>query len=63
MATTSRFLLVQFGKSITKQKEAIYTDYGKIKKHVKEYDVIKQNIDSILRYGGKQERKQETERG
>ena len=41
------------------QKEAIYTDYGKLKKQVKEYDVIKQNIDSILRQGKEQEREKE----
>ena len=31
------------------QKEALYADYGKLKKQVKEYDVIKRNIDSVLR--------------
>ena len=31
------------------QKETLYADYGKLKKQVKEYDVIKLNIDSILR--------------
>lgn len=31
------------------QKEALYADYGKFKKKVREYNVIKQNIDSILR--------------
>ena len=31
------------------QKETLYADYGKLKKQVKEYDVIKCNIDSILR--------------
>lgn len=30
------------------QKEALYADYGKLKKQVREYDVIRQNIDSIL---------------
>ena len=30
------------------QKKALYADYGKLKKQVKEYDVIKRNIDSIL---------------
>ena len=30
------------------QKEALYPDYGKLQKQVKEYDVIKRNIDSIL---------------
>ena len=41
------------------QKEALYTDYGKLKKQVKEYDVIKRNIDSILR----QDREPEREKG
>ena len=41
-------LQVEFEK-LQEQKEALYTDYEKLKKHVKEYDVIKQNIDSILR--------------
>jgi len=30
------------------QKEPLYADYGKLKKQVKEYDIIRQNIDSIL---------------
>ena len=30
------------------RKEALYADYGTLKKQVKEYSVIKQNIDSIL---------------
>ena len=45
------------------QKEALYADYGKLKKKVKEYDVIKQNIDSILRQGKEPERGKEAERG
>ena len=45
------------------QKEALCADYGKLKKKVKEYDVIKQNIDSILRQGKEPERRKETERG
>ena len=35
--------------ALQKQKEVLYADYGKLKKQVKEYDVIKRNIDSILR--------------
>ena len=31
------------------QKESLYADYGKLKKQVQEYDVIRRNIDSILR--------------
>ena len=45
------------------QKEALYEDYGKLKKQVKEYDIIKRNIDSILRQGREPERVKETERG
>ena len=45
------------------QKEALYADYGKLKKQVKEYDVIKRNIDSILRQDKEPERVKETERG
>jgi len=45
------------------QKEALYADYGKLKKQVKEYDIIKRNIDSILRQDREPERGKETERG
>lgn len=41
------------------QKEALYADYGKLKKQVREYDVIKQNIDSILRQEKEPEREKE----
>lgn len=34
---------------LVKEKEALYTEYGKLNKQVKEYDVIKRNVDSILR--------------
>ncbi|HGT1699556.1 TPA: relaxase/mobilization nuclease domain-containing protein [Clostridioides difficile] len=44
------------------QKEALSADYGKLKKQVKEYDVIRQNIDSILRQDREPERSKETER-
>ena len=44
------------------QKEALYADYGKLKKQVKDYAVIKQNIDSILRLNKEPERGKETER-
>jgi hypothetical protein len=49
--------------TLQKQKEALYADYGKLKKQVKEYGVIKQNIDSILRLNKEPERGKETERG
>ena len=35
-------------ETLQAQKEALYTDYGKLKKKVREYDIIKHNIDSIL---------------
>ena len=47
---------------LQEQKEALYADYGKLKKQVKEYDVIKRNIDSILRQDREPERGKETER-
>lgn len=36
---------------LQEQKEALYVDYGRLKKQVGEYDVINRNIDSILRQG------------
>ena len=48
---------------LREQKEALYADYGKLKKQVKEYDVIKQNIDSILRQPREPEREKGKERG
>ena len=51
----------EYGK-LQAQKEALYTYYGKLKKQVKEYDIIKQNIDRILRLEKEPERGRETER-
>ena len=51
----------EYGK-LQAQKEALYAAYGKLKKQVKEYDVIKQNIDNILRQGKEPERKKGKER-
>ena len=45
------------------QKETLYADYGRLKKQVKEYDVIKRNIDSILRRESEPERGKENVRG
>ena len=45
------------------QKEALSADYGGLKKQVREYDVIRQNIDSILRQEKEPGRAKETERG
>ena len=50
-------------EKLQEQKEALRADYGKQKKQVKEYDVIKQNIDSILRQSKEPEKNRETERG
>lgn len=49
-------------KKLQAQKEALSADYGKLKKQVKEYDVIRQNIDSILRQEKEPGRAKETER-
>ena len=49
-------------EKLQEQKEALRTDYRKLKKQVKEYDVIRQNIDSILRQNGELERRRETAR-
>ena len=47
---------------LQEQREALYADYGKLKKQVGEYDVIKRNIDSILRQDREPERGKEAER-
>ena len=49
-------------EKLQEQKEALYADYGRLKKQVKEYDVIKQNIDSILRQPREPEREKGKER-
>ena len=46
-----------------KDRKKAYTDYGKLKKQVAEYDVIKRNIDSILQTEKQPERERQTERG
>ena len=48
---------------LQEQKETLYADYGRLKKQVKEYDVIKRNIDSILRHESEPERGKENVRG
>jgi hypothetical protein len=50
-------------ESLQGEKEKLYAGYGKLKKQVKEYDVIKRNIDNILRQDRQPERGKETERG
>ena len=49
-------------EALQTQKEALYTEYGKLKKKVREYDIIKQNIDSILQADRQPEREKNTER-
>ena len=49
-------------EKLQEQKEALRADYGKLKKQVREYDVIKQNIDSILRQTREPEREKGKER-
>ena len=44
------------------KKQNLYIDYGKLKKQVKEYEVIKRNIDNILRQDRHPEKGRETER-
>lgn len=48
---------------LQEQKEALYADYGKLKKQVKEYDTIKRNIDSILNIERQPEQVKKIERG
>ena len=45
---------------LTEQKEALYADYGKLKKQVKENDTMKRNIDSFLKIDRGQAKKKET---
>lgn len=49
-------------EKLQEQKEALYADYVKLKKQVGEYDVIKRNIDSILRQDKEPEKERQTER-
>ena len=49
-------------KELTEKKDKLYQEYGKLKKKVKQYDTIKQNIDSILRQAKQLEREKQTER-
>ena len=33
---------------LSEEKDRLYAEYGSLKKHMREYDAVKQNIDSIL---------------
>ena len=57
--TSVATLQVEYAKLI-EQKEALYADYGKLKKQVKEYDTMKRNIDSFLKIDRGQAKKKET---
>ena len=46
-------------KELTEKKDKLYQKYGKLKMKVKQYDTMKQNVDSILR----QAKAPEQERG
>ena len=50
-------------ETLEAQKETLYADYEKLKKQVREYGVIRQNIDSILRVERQPEKERQTERG
>ena len=49
-------------EKLTEQKEALYADYGKLKKQIKEYDTMKRNIDSFLKIDRGQAKKKITVR-
>jgi chaperonin cofactor prefoldin len=48
--------------TLQEQKEALYANFGKLKRQVKEYGVIKQNIDNILRLNKERELEKEVVR-
>ena len=52
-----------FRAAVLPADKELYAEYGKLKKQVKEYDVIKKNIDSILKVERQPEREKEAERG
>ena len=35
-------------QQLAAEKDRLYSEYGKLKKQLREYDAVKQNIDSIL---------------
>ncbi|EOS23039.1 hypothetical protein C804_05559 [Lachnospiraceae bacterium A4] len=57
---TSNFITVP--KELTEKKDKLYQEYGKLKKKVKQYDTIKQNVNTILRQEKQQQRGMETQR-
>ena len=51
-------LKAEYGRLVA-EKERLYEKYGEVKKELKEYGIIKQNVDGILRTTPQQERTQE----
>ena len=49
-------------KELTEKKDKLYQEYGKLKKKVKQYDTIKQNVDTILRQARQPEKEHKKER-
>ena len=60
-AMTAEIQKIGVNTKLQEQKEALYADYGKLKKQVREYDVIKRNVDSILRVERQPERERNTQ--
>ena len=54
-------LQAEYGQ-LAEKKESLRADYAKLKKQAGEYDVVKQNIDRILRQPKEPQRGRETER-
>ena len=49
-------------RELTEKKDKLYQEYGKLKKKVKQYDTIKQNVDTILRQARQPEKEHKKER-
>ena len=49
-------------KELTEKKDKLYQEYGKLKKKVKQYNTIKQNVDTILRQARQPEKEHKKER-
>lgn len=44
-------------RRLVAEKDRLYSEYGKLKKQLREYDAVKQNVDSILSPDSKENRK------
>jgi hypothetical protein len=47
------------GKALTEKKNALRSEYGKLKQQAREYGIIKKNVDSILNPGTERARGKE----